>query len=76
MIESARDQVAVVIQALERDCEFNPDPEQYVLETSHYVVACEHVQGWGWTVFWYREEGSIVVQAEPSVRIRLKPKQR
>jgi hypothetical protein len=76
MSEPARDQVAVVIQALERDCEFNSDAEEYILEVSPYVVACEHVQGWGWTVFWYREEGSIIVQAEPSVRVVLKPKLR
>lgn len=35
MPERARDQVAVVVKALEHDCEFNPDPEQYILEISN-----------------------------------------
>jgi hypothetical protein len=60
---------------LERDGEFKPDPEEYILQTSDYVVACEHVEGWGWSVFWYREDdGVIFVQAEPTVRVQLKPK--
>src|SRR5208337_5380657 len=53
--EHSQDQLATVIQALEWDCEFNPDPEQYILEISEHVVACEHVEGWGWSLFWYRE---------------------
>jgi hypothetical protein len=75
MPERSQDQLAVVIQALERDGEFKPDPEEYILQTSDYVVACEHVEGWGWSVFWYREDdGVIFVQAEPTVRVQLKPK--
>jgi len=72
--EHSQDQLATVIQALEWDCEFNPDPEQYILEISEHVVACEHVEGWGWSLFWYREGDVIFVQAAPSVRIQLKPK--
>ena len=75
MSESARGQVATVIQALEQDCEFNPDPEEYILHTYQYVVACDHVNpSWGWSVFWYREGNVIIVQAEPAVREQLKPK--
>ena len=75
MPERARDQVAIVIQALERDCEFKPDPDEYILQTSNYVVACEHVEGWGWSLGWYREDdGVIFVEAAQSVRVQLKPK--
>lgn len=72
--ELSQDQVATVIQSLEWDCEFNPDPAQYILEISEFVTACEHVEGWGWNLFWYREGNVIYVLAAPSTRITLKPK--
>jgi hypothetical protein len=71
MPESARDQVAVVIQSLEHECKFEPDPAEYILQVSHSITACEHVEGWGWSVFWYVQDGVIVVNAERSTRIRL-----
>jgi hypothetical protein len=72
--ELLQGQVATVIQSLEWDCEFKPDPEQYIIEISEHVTACEHVEGWGWSLFWYREGDVIFVQAAPSVRVTLKPK--
>ena len=72
--ELLQDQLATVIQALEWDCVFRPDPERYILEISEHVTACEHVDGWGWSLFWYREGDVIYVQAVPSIRITLKPK--
>jgi hypothetical protein len=72
--ELSQDQVATVIQSLEWDCEFKPEPEQYIIETSEHVTACEHVEGWGWSLFWYREGDVIFVQAAPSIRVTLKPK--
>src|SRR5690348_4704540 len=77
MSESAQDQVAIVIRALEQNCEFKPDPEEYILDIHQYVVACDHVNpSWGWSVFWYREGNVIFVQAEPTVREPLMPKNR
>ncbi len=73
MPERAQDQVAVVIRALEM-CEFEPDPAEYILQVHQYVSACEHVEGWGWSLSWYMEDGSIYVNAAPSTRIRLWPK--
>ncbi len=72
--EISQAQLASVIQALEWDCAFNADPEQYILEINDYVTACEHVDGWGWSLFWYREGDVIYVQAAPSVRVPLQPK--
>ena len=74
MPDSARDQVAVVIQSLEQKCKFEPDPAEYILEVHLYISACEHVEGWGWSVFWYQEDDVIVVNAAESTRIRLLPK--
>ncbi len=72
--ELSQGQVAAVIQALEWDCEFKPDPEQYIVEIAEHVTGCEHVEGWGWTLGWYREGDVIYVQAAPSIRVALKPK--
>jgi hypothetical protein len=74
MPEVSQDQVAVVIEALTRDCKFEPDEEKYILEEWQYVTACEHVDGWGWSVWWYLEDGVIYVNAEVSKRVRLMPK--
>jgi hypothetical protein len=74
MPESVREQVAVVIQSLEQKCKFEPDPAEYILEVHLYISACEHVEGWGWSVFWYAEDGVIVVNAERSIRSQLIPK--
>ena len=73
MPEKVRDQVAVVIRSLEQECGFDPDPALYILEIHQYVTACEHVAGWGWSVFWYQEDAVIVVNAERSTRIPLIP---
>jgi len=74
MSERARDQVAVVILALQQNCEFQP-PEEYIVQTAPHLFACEHVEEWGWSVSWYQEgDGVIFVQCAPSVRVRLKPK--
>jgi len=67
----ARDQIAVVIRSLEQECEFNPDPAEYILQVNQYISFCEHVEGWGWSVSWYQEDGVIVVNAERSSRIPL-----
>jgi hypothetical protein len=66
-----RDQIAVVIRSLEQECEFNPDPAEYILQVNQYISFCEHVEGWGWSVSWYQEDGVIVVNAERSSRIPL-----
>ena len=66
-----RDQIAVVIRSLEQECEFNPDPAEYILQVIQYISFCEHVEGWGWSVSWYQEDGVIVVNAERSSRIQL-----
>jgi hypothetical protein len=71
MPERAKDQVAVVIQSLEQKCKFEPDESEYILQLDRYITACEHVEGWGWSVFWYQEDDVIVVNAAPSTRIRL-----
>jgi hypothetical protein len=75
MSPAACEQVAVVIRTLEEECDFKADEAEFIIEVSRYVTACEHVQGWGWAIFWYREDGDkIVVKAERSVRDRLMPK--
>jgi hypothetical protein len=74
MPERVRDQVAVVIRSLEQKCKFEPDPAEYILQVHLYISACEHVEGWGWSVLWYREESVIVVNAERSIRSPLIPK--
>jgi hypothetical protein len=71
MSERAQGQVAVVILALEQDCEFKPS-EAYIVQTWDYIVACEHVEGWGSSVFWHCEDGKLFVGAAPSVRIQRK----
>ncbi len=74
MTEVSQDQVAVVIEALTRDCKFVPDEEEYILQESPYVMACEHVDGWGWSVWWFLQDGVIYVNATESKRVRLMPK--
>ncbi len=74
MSERAQGQVAVVILALQQNCEFQPS-EEYILHTAPHLFACEHVEEWGWSVSWYQEDdGVIFVQSAPSVRVTLKPK--
>jgi len=70
--EWAQDQIAVVIQSLENECGFDPDPAQYILQVEKYISFCEHVEGWGHSISWYQEAGVIVVNAAPSSRISLK----
>ncbi len=69
--ERAQDQVAVVIQSLENECRFDPDPAQYILQVAKYISFCEHVEGWGYSISWYQEAGVLVVNAAPSTRIQL-----
>lgn len=73
MSERAKDQVAVVIKSLSENCKFEPDPAEYILQVNQYISACEHVEGWGWSVLWYREDGVLVVNAAKSMRIALRP---
>ncbi len=73
MTERARDQVAVIILALQQNCKFEP-PEDYILEIAPHLFACEHVEEWGWSVSWYLEDdGVIYVLAAPSTRLQLRP---
>ncbi len=75
MADVARAQVAAVIQSLEENCDFQADEAEYIIQVSRYITACEHVQGWGWSILWYLEDGNkIVVRAERSIRIQLMPK--
>ncbi len=74
MTEVSQDQVAAVIEALTQNCKFEGDEEQYILQESQYVTACEHVDGWGWSVWWYLQDGVIFVNADVSKRVRLMPK--
>jgi hypothetical protein len=69
--ERAQDQVAIIIQSLENDCGFDPDPADYILQVEKYISFCEHVEGWGCSISWYQEAGVIVVNAAPSTRIQL-----
>jgi len=72
--EAAQGQVAVVIRSLEQECKFDRDDEEYIVERAPYVTTCQHVQDWGWTIYWYLEDGAIHVKAEGSKRSRLMPR--
>jgi len=75
MTEVAQGQVALVIGALERECKFHrdDDDEEYIVKTAPYVTSCQHVHDWGWTIYWYLEDGTLHVNAEESQRVRLMP---
>jgi hypothetical protein len=73
MTDVAQGQVAFVIGSLERECKFDQDDEEYIVVVAPYVTTCQHVQDWGWAIYWYLEDGTLHVGAEESQRIRLMP---